>query len=183
MTEHLVEIPVANIVCNDTSWIWTVFGHCVHNSVETWAFGIGFVSFTIWLFPTMPQIYENFKRGHCDDALSIYFLLMIYSGDWLSLIGAVLSNQLPVQIYVGAYFIFQDSILVGQYFYYKFKIVYFDARDNEKMSGKQSMHNMQSTSLLLATAVIMSLMVETVSANNESSGKLNKFLIKYFFSF
>lgn len=113
---------VDNSSCSDgVPWIWSTFGQCVEDSTEYAAFVIGFISFILWFFPCLPQIYQNYKRGNCDEALSIYFLMFWFFGDSLNLSGAILSKQLPIQIYIGVYYMFQDCLILGQYCYYKFK--------------------------------------------------------------
>uniref|UniRef100_A0A915IB85 PQ-loop repeat-containing protein 2 n=1 Tax=Romanomermis culicivorax TaxID=13658 RepID=A0A915IB85_ROMCU len=102
---------------NGVAWIFQTFGQCVETNVEYGAFVLGFISFLLWLLPVLPQIYQNYKRGHCDDALSLFFLIFWFLGDSLNLSGAILAQQLPIQVYTGVYFIIQDCLILGQYYY------------------------------------------------------------------
>uniref|UniRef100_A0A5S6QFG6 PQ-loop repeat-containing protein n=1 Tax=Trichuris muris TaxID=70415 RepID=A0A5S6QFG6_TRIMR len=102
------------------AWIAEYFGQCVQNDVQLASFWIGLISLLLWFFPPIPQLYENYKRGQCG-GVSVYFLLCWFLGDSLNLAGALLSRQLPTQIFVGIYYIFQDSVILCQYCYYKVK--------------------------------------------------------------
>ncbi|KRY60575.1 tRNA-dihydrouridine(20) synthase [NAD(P)+]-like [Trichinella britovi] len=109
-------------VCpNGVGWIYEYFGECVETDMQLASFWIGIISLIMWFFPLFPQLYTNYKRGHCNDALSVYFLLLWFLGDSLNLTGAVLTKQLPTQIFVAIYYVFQDLIILIQYFYYKMK--------------------------------------------------------------
>jgi len=102
-------------------WILTHFGQCVSDGAQWASFVLGFIALLIWFLPTWPQIYQNYKQGSVEEALSPIFLFLWFTGDSLNLAGAVLTKQLPVQIYVSIYFIGQDCIVLGQYLYYKAK--------------------------------------------------------------
>uniref|UniRef100_A0A915L0M3 Uncharacterized protein n=1 Tax=Romanomermis culicivorax TaxID=13658 RepID=A0A915L0M3_ROMCU len=151
-------------------FVWSLFGHCISNYLELTSFFLGWLSLTIWLFPTLPQIFENYKSGHCDDALSIYFLLMCYVADYLSLFGAILSKQLPVQIYVGGYFILQDSIMIGQYFFYKGRRNWSKWRSEERVRRLRQVRR-RKDSILLGVAVLAILIGE----NSVNGGVIEDF--------
>lgn len=54
-----------------------------------------------------------------DQALSIYFLLGWLGGDSLNLIGSILANQLPLQVYTAIYYVLADLVMLSLYLYYK----------------------------------------------------------------
>lgn len=102
-------------------WIWQHFGECVESPANYVGFALGFLSLLLWMIPLFPQIYENYKRGNCEEALSLYFILFWVAGDTCNLVGAVLTHQLPSQVFIGAYYILQDAVLLGQFAYYSCK--------------------------------------------------------------
>ncbi|VDP05590.1 unnamed protein product [Soboliphyme baturini] len=110
-----------NSCLDGIAWIFDHFGVCVVTAQDYASFAIGLLSLCVWFLPLIPQIYKNYVRGHCDDALSIYFLLLWFFGDSLNLAGSLLSGQLPTQIFVAFYYIIQDAVILSQYAYYKMK--------------------------------------------------------------
>lgn len=77
----------------------------------------GTASFVVWLFAQSPQLYENYKNSSCE-GLSFVFLAQWMAGDATNLIGSVLTQQLPFQIAVAAYFCCIDVCILIQYYYY-----------------------------------------------------------------
>jgi uncharacterized protein with PQ loop repeat len=102
---------------NGIEWILNVFGDCVDTRIKLAGFIIGFISLILWLVPLFPQLYENYTRKRCE-AFSIFFLLFWIVGDTCNMIGAILTNQQPLQKIIGVYYICQDIVLFSQYFYY-----------------------------------------------------------------
>jgi uncharacterized protein with PQ loop repeat len=102
---------------NGMEWILNVFGDCVDTPIKLAGFIIGFISLILWLVPLFPQLYENYRRKRCE-AFSIFFLLFWIVGDTCNMIGAILTNQQPLQKIIGVYYICQDIVLFSQYFYY-----------------------------------------------------------------
>jgi uncharacterized protein with PQ loop repeat len=102
---------------NGIEWILNVFGDCVDTPIKLAGFIIGFISLILWLVPLFPQLYENYTRKRCE-AFSIFFLLFWIVGDTCNMIGAILTNQQPLQKIIGVYYICQDIVLFSQYFYY-----------------------------------------------------------------
>uniref|UniRef100_A0A914QJ90 Uncharacterized protein n=1 Tax=Panagrolaimus davidi TaxID=227884 RepID=A0A914QJ90_9BILA len=102
---------------NGIEWILNVFGDCVDTHIKLAGFIIGFISLILWLVPLFPQLYENYTRKRCE-AFSIFFLLFWIVGDTCNMIGAILTNQQPLQKIIGVYYICQDIVLFSQYFYY-----------------------------------------------------------------
>ncbi|CBY11813.1 unnamed protein product [Oikopleura dioica] len=108
--------------CEDgVKWIFTVFNQCVRSPVEIWGFYLGLFSIICWFFVYLPQLYENYKRGRCDDALSIWFLLFWLLGDAANLTGCFLTHQFPIQTMTAIYYVIMDVAIIGQFFYYAFK--------------------------------------------------------------
>ncbi|KAM9441835.1 lysosomal amino acid transporter 1 homolog isoform 2-T2 [Salvelinus alpinus] len=67
------------------------------------------------------QVYEAYRNGKVEEAMSFGFLLFLFSGDLSSLIGCVLTSQLPIQIVTVVFYIFTDLLLISQFLYYKIK--------------------------------------------------------------
>jgi len=105
--------------CTDGSqWIWVVFHQCVISTVEITGFYLGLFSILCWFLVYIPQLYENYKRGRCDDALSIWFLLFWLLGDGCNLTGCLLTRQFPIQTMTAIYYVFMDIAIIIQWVYY-----------------------------------------------------------------
>uniref|UniRef100_A0AC35U5W7 PQ loop repeat family protein n=1 Tax=Rhabditophanes sp. KR3021 TaxID=114890 RepID=A0AC35U5W7_9BILA len=103
---------------NGYKWIKDTFGDCVDTELKTVGFIIGLISLLLWLLPLIPQLYFNYKQKRCD-GLSIYFLIFWIIGDSCNLVGAILTNQQPLQRLIAVYYIGQDIVLILQYVYYE----------------------------------------------------------------
>uniref|UniRef100_A0A915PH84 Uncharacterized protein n=1 Tax=Setaria digitata TaxID=48799 RepID=A0A915PH84_9BILA len=104
--------------CTDgITWIMNIFGDCVDTNLKLIGFIIGFISLFLWLLPLIPQLLQNFRSKRCD-GLSIYFILFWIVGDSCNMVGAVITNQQPLQKIIGVYYVFQDMVILSQYFYY-----------------------------------------------------------------
>jgi uncharacterized protein with PQ loop repeat len=114
---NMADFNAAINCTNGIAWIFNVFGDCVDTNFKLAGFIIGFISLLLWLLPLFPQLYENYSRKRCE-AFSIYFLLFWIVGDACNMIGAVLTNQQPLQKIIGVYYICQDIVLFSQFFYY-----------------------------------------------------------------
>ncbi|GCE98138.1 hypothetical protein ZYGM_001995 [Zygosaccharomyces mellis] len=90
--------------CSDSFWPW------VSSANGVASFALSFVS----LFP---QIIETY-RDKTVAGLSPLFLLAWVCGDITSLVGAILTNQLTFQILLALYFLLNDLLVCGQYYYY-----------------------------------------------------------------
>ncbi|MBN3324616.1 LAAT1 protein, partial [Atractosteus spatula] len=88
---------------------------------EYWSVVIGLVSMLCFLLSTLPQVYEAYRHGRVEQAVSLGFLLFLLSGDLSNFIGCYLTNQLPIQIVTAVFYIFTDVILISQFLYYKLK--------------------------------------------------------------
>lgn len=108
--------------CDDgVKWILAAFHQCVRTPTEIWGFYLGLFSIACWFFVYLPQLYENYKRGKCEDALSIWFLLFWLLGDCANLIGCFLTHQFPIQTMTAIYYVIMDVTIIGQFFYYTVK--------------------------------------------------------------
>ncbi|XP_029571761.1 lysosomal amino acid transporter 1 homolog isoform X1 [Salmo trutta] len=106
---------------NGTPWILYLFEQCVENVWEYWSVVIGLISMLCFLLSTLPQVYEAYRNGKVEEAMSFGFLLFLFSGDLSSLIGCILTSQLPIQIVTVVFYIFTDLLLISQFLYYKIK--------------------------------------------------------------
>lgn len=77
----------------------------------------GSVSFITSFIAQIPQLIETYKDKTVE-GLSPIFLLAWLFGDITSLIGALLTHQLPFQIILALYFMANDMFICGQYYYY-----------------------------------------------------------------
>lgn len=111
-----------SVNCTDGSqWIWHVFGQCVVTPIEISGFYLGLFSIFCWFLVYIPQLYENYRRGKCEDALSIWFLLFWLMGDGCNLAGCLLTHQFPIQTMTAIYYVFMDITIIIQYAYYSLR--------------------------------------------------------------
>lgn len=102
--EHLVE------------WAFHIFGECIYNDRGKASLIIGLVSIFFFAFAQFPQIYRNFKLKRLP-GISPLFIFLWLLGDASNLIGCILSNQLPTQLYQAIYFVSIDCISFSQIMY------------------------------------------------------------------
>ncbi|XP_075929007.1 lysosomal amino acid transporter 1 homolog isoform X1 [Petromyzon marinus] len=116
---HLAQ--ALKVVCANGSiaWISTVFGECASNGRDVASVALGLLSLLCFLFASVPQLYESYRTGRADEALSIWFLLCWLLGDTSNLIGCFLANQLSLQKYTAIYYVCMDMVMILQYLYYK----------------------------------------------------------------
>ncbi|KAK0408394.1 hypothetical protein QR680_003930 [Steinernema hermaphroditum] len=116
---HFLYTPLSDAPqCPDgIVWINEIFADCVDTNVKLIGFIVGFVSLILWLLPTIPQLYQNYRLKQCD-GLSIAFLMFWLFGDISNMAGSVLTNQQPIQKIIGFYYVLQDVTLLAQYLYY-----------------------------------------------------------------
>lgn len=77
----------------------------------------GGVSFLTSFVAQIPQLIETY-RDKSVEGLSAGFLLCWLFGDITSLFGAVMTRQLPFQILLAVYYLTNDVVICGQYYYY-----------------------------------------------------------------
>ncbi|VDO97471.1 unnamed protein product [Heligmosomoides polygyrus] len=113
---HRFESQVYN--CSEgIQWIERIFSDCVDTELKLLGFIIGVISLLLWLVPLFPQLLQNYKTKKCD-GLSLVFLFFWLAGDTCNMLGAILTNQTPIQKIIGVYYIIQDLVLWAQYGYY-----------------------------------------------------------------
>lgn len=86
----------------------------VFNVISTTAGSLAFISSMIAQFPQLIETY----RDKTVEGVSNLLLLSWLGGDITSIIGAILTNQLPFQIVLAIYFLSNDLIICAQYYYY-----------------------------------------------------------------
>lgn len=106
---------------NGTPWILYLLEECVDNIWEYCSVVIGLVSMFCFLLSTIPQVYEAYRNGKVEEAMSFGFLVFLLSGDLTSFAGCYLTSQLPIQVVTVVFYIFTDLILISQFLYYKIK--------------------------------------------------------------
>lgn len=79
---------------------------------------LGTLSILAWLFAQLPQIFKNFQLSSTS-GLSIFFLVEWFLGDLSNLLGAAFTHQASWQVVIGAYYVFVDFCLVGQWVWYE----------------------------------------------------------------
>nr|VZI41087.1 unnamed protein product [Spirometra erinaceieuropaei] len=99
--------------------MWVVFRQCATSPAEITAVTMGMISVIAWMLNGIPQIIENYRKGIPDQAVSLFLLIFWAIGDSLSFAGGVLTHQLVLQVVVAFYSIVNDTILLGQYFFYR----------------------------------------------------------------
>lgn len=78
---------------------------------------LSYASTGCWLVALAPQLCHNYAAKSVD-GLSPYFMILWFLGDSCNLIGCMLTQQLPFQTFLAAYFTFNDVVLDLQYWYY-----------------------------------------------------------------
>lgn len=145
--------------CEDgIHWIFVVFGQCLISNVEIVGFYLGLFSILCWFLVYIPQLYENYKRGRCDDALSIWFLLFWLAGDSCNLIGCFLTHQFPIQTITAIYYCTMDVIIITQWIYYdirnKRRNDALNQSSNDSNQDNQN-NNIQALPAIIATTTLM----------------------------
>ncbi|KAK1801063.1 hypothetical protein P4O66_022767, partial [Electrophorus voltai] len=112
---------LSSLCPNGTEWIWHGLGECVRDARDIASVILGLLSLVCFMVSSLPQYYRSCKTGNMDSALSIFFLLLWLAGDTCNLIGSVLAEQLPLQIYTAVYYVFADLLMLSMYFYYSTK--------------------------------------------------------------
>lgn len=77
-----------------------------------------FISLASWICAQLPQIYTNYSTKSAE-GISPAFLLLWFSGDFLSFLSCFLSDTtLKFQLYLSLFFLCNDITLCYQYYYY-----------------------------------------------------------------
>uniref|UniRef100_A0A3P8TYC4 Solute carrier family 66 member 1 n=1 Tax=Amphiprion percula TaxID=161767 RepID=A0A3P8TYC4_AMPPE len=90
--------PGRPLCVNGTPWILYLLEECVDNIWEYCSVVIGLISMFCFLLSTLPQVYEAYRNGKVEEAMSLGFLLFLFSGDLTSFAGCYLTRQLPIQV-------------------------------------------------------------------------------------
>uniref|UniRef100_A0A668RHH6 Uncharacterized protein n=1 Tax=Oreochromis aureus TaxID=47969 RepID=A0A668RHH6_OREAU len=98
-------------LCTSHSFLWTpalvdwdwgpllyLLEECVDNIWEYCSVVIGLISMFCFLLSTIPQVYEAYRNGRVEKAMSFGFLIFLLSGDLTSFAGCYLTSQLPIQV-------------------------------------------------------------------------------------
>lgn len=111
-----------NLTCESNQtveWIFYVFHECVNTPKEEVGFILGLISICCWVCASVPQLVENYRKKHVEEAISFLFLMFWLFGDSSNLIGCLLTGQLAIQIVTSIYYVFMDIVMILQYLYYK----------------------------------------------------------------
>uniref|UniRef100_A0A0X3PCL5 Lysosomal amino acid transporter 1 n=1 Tax=Schistocephalus solidus TaxID=70667 RepID=A0A0X3PCL5_SCHSO len=114
-------VPIDMNCTHGVQWMWLVFQQCAVSPAEITAVVMGLISVFSWMLNGIPQIIENYKTGIPDQAVSLFLLIFWTIGDSFSLAGCLLTHQLVLQVVMAFYSIVNDTILLGQYFFYRMR--------------------------------------------------------------
>ncbi|XP_021367403.1 lysosomal amino acid transporter 1 homolog [Mizuhopecten yessoensis] len=99
-------------------WPWLILRDCVHDNQGVASDILGLVSLVSWMIVSIPQMVMNCRNIRGVEGISFLLILQWTLGDATNLIGSILTNQLPLQIYLAIYFVFADIVLFCQFLYY-----------------------------------------------------------------
>lgn len=97
----------------------------------------GYISIACWIVVSIPQLYENYRRKS-SDSVSLSFLYIWLAGDLLNLTGSILQDLLPTAIYLAAYYVLSDLVIILQVYYYRRKITFEDEESTPLLSDPQT---------------------------------------------
>ncbi|KAG7700796.1 hypothetical protein KL951_000911 [Ogataea haglerorum] len=86
-------------------------------SLDVLATVLSVMSTVCWIMAQAPQQFENYKNKSTD-GISPQFLVLWFFGDLTSFVGCYLTDQLPFQLYLSSYFLFNDVVLLYQFLHY-----------------------------------------------------------------
>lgn len=93
-------------------------GYCENNpALSHISTASGGIAFLLSLISQFPQLIETYNDKSVE-GISPFLLGSWLLGDITSLLGAIMTNQLPFQILLALYFLSNDLIICGQYYYY-----------------------------------------------------------------
>ncbi|ELP88115.1 hypothetical protein EIN_222780 [Entamoeba invadens IP1] len=92
---------------------------CLYDVVDYISYAFGLVNILFWLVAQAPQIIKTFMIKKAD-SLSVTFLIMWIAGDITNLLGCIFTDQTQIQLYTSIFFVIVDSVMLSQYFYYKY---------------------------------------------------------------
>ncbi|KAG2462431.1 LAAT1 protein, partial [Polypterus senegalus] len=153
--------PVDELLCmNGTPWIFYVLEECVETVWEYYSIIIGLISMACFLLAILPQLYESYRNGRADEALSQGFLLCLLGGDLNNFAGCYLTNQLPIQLVTAISYVCMDIIMISQFLYYKLQ------------NQKSQKSTLGSSSMRMGTVLIPT----TFAVTSPNSSYLKSFL-------
>lgn len=117
--ESLANTTVSTNCSDGVRWLYVVLGDCVTDAQGYASDICGVVSLLLWMTVATPQMVSNCRRIEGMAGVSILLIAQWTLGDTTNLIGAILTKQLPLQIYLAIYFVFADFILICQYIWYQ----------------------------------------------------------------
>ncbi|KAH6572536.1 hypothetical protein BASA61_006067 [Batrachochytrium salamandrivorans] len=110
--------PVNDQGQHANSWIELLLQECAYTQSDIYSVLFGYLSIVCWLFAQLPQLWTNWKNGTAE-SLSLMFVFTWLFGDVMNLAGCLLTNQLPFQIRLAAYFVVVDTVLFAQSLWYR----------------------------------------------------------------
>lgn len=99
-------------------WIYKILNDCVWDAQGIASEALGIASILTWMTVSIPQMVKNCRNIRGIEGISLLLILMWTLGDSANLVGAILTKQLPLQIYLAIYFVFADLILFAQFLYF-----------------------------------------------------------------
>lgn len=110
---------ITNNNCSDgIQWIYKILSDCVWDANGIASEVLGLASILTWMLVSVPQMVKNCRNVRGIEGISLMLILMWTLGDSANLAGAILTKQLPLQIYLAIYFVFADLVLFAQFLYY-----------------------------------------------------------------
>ncbi|KAG7902381.1 hypothetical protein KL935_001289 [Ogataea polymorpha] len=122
-------------------------------SLDVLATVLSVISTICWIMAQVPQQFENYKNKSTD-GISPQFLVLWFFGDLTSFVGCYLTNQLPFQLYLSSYFLFNDLVLLYQFLHY---------------GGRLRAHSMTAMLLLIMSRFAPVRAVDTTTATEHTS--------------
>lgn len=120
---HILTSDASNVTDTNCThgiqWIYKALGDCVWEPKGISSVALGLASIVFWMVVSIPQMVKNCRNIAGVEGISILLILQWTLGDATNLVGAILTNQLPLQIYLAIYFVFADLVLFSQYIYYQ----------------------------------------------------------------
>lgn len=114
-----LDVNVTDNNCsNGVQWIYKGLNDCVYDARGIASEALGIASILTWMIVSIPQMVKNCRNIRGIEGISFLLILMWTLGDTANLVGAILTKQLPLQIYLAIYFVFADLILFGQFLYF-----------------------------------------------------------------
>lgn len=107
-----------------------------HSTVSLISAVSGGASLAAWIVAQLPQLVETYNNKSVE-GLSGFFVMIWITGDICSFIGCVLTQQMYFQYVLALYFLFNDFVLAGQYYYYG----YYLKKHNHKHRHHHHHHN------------------------------------------